>query len=179
MNGGDDDQRDERTTSLKNVCWLYYLSVVFFLWLLSLWSPTCWLCNNDEEDGGGNDGTSGQHRRRTYVGYTTCLWFVFVVVVISFVSHMLHGYGGGTTRRRMVATTMGREDNITEESKLAMLPVCCLLLFFCLFVVSACWLMAEGQLRGGCIKLGVNAYGKLQYTNIHLHSCSVSIHLKH
>ncbi len=23
-NGGDDDQRDERTTSPKNVCWLYY-----------------------------------------------------------------------------------------------------------------------------------------------------------
>ncbi len=28
MDGGYDDQRDERTTSPKNVCWLYYLSVV-------------------------------------------------------------------------------------------------------------------------------------------------------
>ncbi len=49
MDGGDDDQRDERTTSPKNVCWLYYLCVVCFL-----------------------------------------------VVVISLVSHMLHGYGRGT-----------------------------------------------------------------------------------
>ncbi len=36
VDAGDDDQRHERTTSLKNVCWLYYLSVVFFFWLLSL-----------------------------------------------------------------------------------------------------------------------------------------------
>ncbi len=29
MDGDDDDQiRDKRTTSPKNVCWLYYLSVV-------------------------------------------------------------------------------------------------------------------------------------------------------
>ncbi len=28
VDGGDDDQREERTTSPKNVCWLYYLSVV-------------------------------------------------------------------------------------------------------------------------------------------------------
>ncbi len=33
--GGDDDQRDERTTLPKNVCWLYYLSVVFFLVVIS------------------------------------------------------------------------------------------------------------------------------------------------
>ncbi len=30
MDGGDDDQRDVRT-SPKNVCWLYYLSVVLVL----------------------------------------------------------------------------------------------------------------------------------------------------
>ncbi len=38
MDGGDDDQRDKRTTSPKNVCWLYYLSVVigFFLVVISL-----------------------------------------------------------------------------------------------------------------------------------------------
>ncbi len=30
VDGGNDDQRDERTTSPKNVCWLYYLSVVFY-----------------------------------------------------------------------------------------------------------------------------------------------------
>ncbi len=35
MDGGDDDQWDERTTSLKNVCWLYYLSV-FFVVVISL-----------------------------------------------------------------------------------------------------------------------------------------------
>ncbi len=35
VDGGDDDQRDKRTTSLKNVCWLYYLSVVFFLVVIS------------------------------------------------------------------------------------------------------------------------------------------------
>ncbi len=31
VDGGDDDQRDERTISPKNVCWLYYLSVVFLV----------------------------------------------------------------------------------------------------------------------------------------------------
>ncbi len=38
VDGGDDDQRDERTTLPKNVlvCWLYYLSVVFFLVVISL-----------------------------------------------------------------------------------------------------------------------------------------------
>ncbi len=33
---GDDDQRDERTTSPKNVCWLYYLSVDFWGVVISL-----------------------------------------------------------------------------------------------------------------------------------------------
>ncbi len=50
VDGGDDDQRGERTTSPKNVCWLYYLSVVFW-WLLSLWSPTCWLWQRDNDGG--------------------------------------------------------------------------------------------------------------------------------
>ncbi len=52
--------------------------------LISLLSPTCWLWrrDNDEEDGGGNDGTRGRHVhcRRKYVGYTTCLLFIFVVI---------------------------------------------------------------------------------------------------
>ncbi len=71
MDGGDDDQRNERTTSPKNVCWLYYmyLSVVVVFWLTI-------------------KGTRGQHRLRTYVGYTNCLLF-FGGVVISLVSHML------------------------------------------------------------------------------------------
>ncbi len=82
MDGGEDDQGDERATSPKNVCWLYYLSVVVF-WLLSLWSPTCWLWqrDDDEEDGGGNDRTRRQHCRRKYVGYTTCLLFVFLLLL--------------------------------------------------------------------------------------------------
>ncbi len=33
VDGGDDNQRDERTTSPKNVCWLYYLSVVLGVFL--------------------------------------------------------------------------------------------------------------------------------------------------
>ncbi len=36
VDGGDDDQRDERTTSPKNVCWLYYLSVFVFFLVISL-----------------------------------------------------------------------------------------------------------------------------------------------
>ncbi len=62
---------------------LAILPVCCFFWLLSLWSPTCWLWqrDNDEEDGGGDDGTSRQHRRRTYVGYTTCVLFVFLLLL--------------------------------------------------------------------------------------------------
>ncbi len=86
---GDDDQRAERTTSLKNVCWLYYLSVVFF-WLLSLWSPTCWLWQRDNDEGWWwrqrNEGTTLPKKVR---------WLYYLSVVLSFfknlfvVSHML------------------------------------------------------------------------------------------
>ncbi len=46
-------RRHERTTcaSPKKVRWLYYPSVVCFFWLLSLWSPTCWLWQRDNDGG--------------------------------------------------------------------------------------------------------------------------------
>ncbi len=87
VDGGDDDQRDERTTSPKNVCWLYLL---FFLGCYIFVLPhagygrgttTRWMVVTMIK------GTGGQHCRRTYVGYTTCL--LFFLVVISLVSHML------------------------------------------------------------------------------------------
>ncbi len=79
---------------------LAILLVLFFLWLLSLWSPTCWLWqrDNDEENGGGDDRTSGQHRRRTYVGYTTCVLF-FCSCYLFVVSRMLANGGRTATRR--------------------------------------------------------------------------------
>ncbi len=88
MDGGDDDQRDVRTTSPKNVCWLYYLSVVVVVfWLLSLWSPTCWLWQRDEVDGGDDD----QSDVRTSPKNVCWLYYLSVVLffVISLVSHML------------------------------------------------------------------------------------------
>ncbi len=136
--GGDNDQRDERTTLLKNVCWLYYLSVIIFF--------GCYLFGLPHAGYGRGImtrkmvvATTGRAdsiaEERTLAILPVCCLF-FCCCYLFGVSHILHGYGGGTTTRRMVATTMGREDNITEESTLAMLPVCCLLLFFCLFVVS-------------------------------------------
>ncbi len=49
--------------------------------------------------------------------------FCLFVCYLFAVPHMLAN-GGGTTTMRMVATTTGREENITDESTLAMLPVC-------------------------------------------------------
>ncbi len=118
--GGSNDRIDERTTLPKKVRWLYYLSVVLGFLKISLLSPTCWLWrrDNDEMDGGDDD---QRDERTTLPKRVRWLYYLsvvcFFVVVISLVSHMLHGYGGGTTTRRMVATTMGREDNITEESR--------------------------------------------------------------
>ncbi len=73
--------------------------------LLSLCCLWLWRRDTDEEDGGDDDGTRGQHVhcRRKYVGYTTCLLFIFVV--ISLLSPTCWQYGGGTTTRKMVATT--------------------------------------------------------------------------
>ncbi len=76
MDGGDDDQREERTTSPKNVCWLYYLSVVFLFGCYLFGLPHAGYGRGImTEDGGGDNGTRGQHCRRKYVGYTTCLLF--------------------------------------------------------------------------------------------------------
>ncbi len=47
VDGSDDDQRDERTTLPKNVCWLYYLSVVVVF--LAVMSPTCRLWQRDND----------------------------------------------------------------------------------------------------------------------------------
>ncbi len=77
MDGGDDNQRDKRTTSPKNVCWLYYLSVVFFGCYLFGLPHAGYGRGIMTEDGGGDNETRGQHCRRKYVGYTTCLLFVF------------------------------------------------------------------------------------------------------
>ncbi len=62
VDGGDNDQRDERTTSPKNVCWLYYLSVVvvFCGYLFGL--PYAGYGRGImTEDGGGDNGTRRQH----------------------------------------------------------------------------------------------------------------------
>ncbi len=89
VDGDDDDQRDKRTTSPKNVRWLYYLSVVL------VFKNKCLCCFPHAGYGRGiltrrmvDDRARGQHCRRKYVGYTTCLLF-FGGFLISVVSHML------------------------------------------------------------------------------------------
>ncbi len=63
------------------------------------------------------------------------LYYPSVVVVVLLLSLCCLPHAGRTTTRKMVVTTTAREDNmyITEESTLAILPVCCLflLLSFC------------------------------------------------
>ncbi len=73
------------------------------------------------------------HRRRKYVGYTTCL--LFISAVISLLSPTCWLW----RTRKMVAMTTGQEDNtyITEESTLAIQPVCCLFLLLSFCCLSA------------------------------------------
>ncbi len=114
------------TTSLKNVCWLYYLSVVCF-WLLSLWSHTSWLWQRDSDGGWW---WRQRDERTTLPKKERWLYYLFLVFKNLFVvSHMLARaegqWRGGWWWRR----SKGRADNIAEERTLAILPVCCL--FFC------------------------------------------------
>ncbi len=99
----------------------------------------------DEEDGGDDDGTRGQHvhHRRKYVGYTTCLLFIFVVISLLSPTCWLW------RTRKMVVTTTGREDNIyiAEESTLAIQPVCCLFLLLSLCCLCAMCRMGRRKFK--------------------------------
>ncbi len=146
MDGGDDDgSRGQHVHHRRK--YVGYTTCLLLIFVVSfLLSPTCWLWrrDNDEVDGGDDDSPRGQrvHRRRMYVGYTTCRFFLLL-------SLCCIPHAGGTMTRRMLVTMTGREDNITEESLLAVLPVCCFLGGFNLFVVSHMLAMVEGQRRGG------------------------------
>ncbi len=101
--GGDDDQRDERTTSPKNVRWLYYLSVVFCC--------CCYLFGVSHMLHGYGGGTTTRRMVATTMGRedniteesmlamlpVCCLLLFFCLFVVS----RMPANGGRTATRRM------------------------------------------------------------------------------
>ncbi len=126
---------------------LAILLVCYFLffWLLSLWSPTCWLWrrDNDEVDGGDDD----QRDERT-TSPKKVHWLYYLSVVLFFFKSLCclphAGYGRGTTMRWMVVTTI-KGTRGQHHRRTYVGYTTCLLFFFNLFVVSHMLAMAEGQ----------------------------------
>ncbi len=146
MDSGDDDQRDERTTSLKNVCWLYYLSVVVFCCYLCCLPHAGYGRGIKTEDGGGDNGTRGQHFRRKYVDYTTFCCFGF----FSLLSPTCWLW------RRDNDEVDGGDDDQRDERTTSPKNVCWLyylsvvvVFLVVISLVSHMLAMLEGQQRGG------------------------------
>ncbi len=95
MDGGDDDQRDERTTSPKNVCWLYYLSVVFFGCYLFGLPHAGYGRGIMTENGGGDNGTNIAEESTLAILPVCCFGFLLNLFVVSHMLAMADGQRRG------------------------------------------------------------------------------------
>ncbi len=107
MDGGDDDQRDERTTLPKK----YVGSTTCLLFLvfkkISLLSPTCWLWrrDNDEVDGGskGREDNITEERMLAILPVCCCCFFgcyLFCLPHAGYGREIMTEDGGGNDRTR-------------------------------------------------------------------------------